>query len=624
MIRIVLGVLLLSLPATAEPSGYALVVANNRSLDPSHADLRYADDDGVQYAQLFAELVGPGRVTLLAAPDEATVALSPAWSASARAPTLEALDAAVDGLARALAADAAAGRATTVWLVFAGHGDVDEGQGYLELADARLTARDLEERVVARLPAQRLHLVLDSCQSYFLLNARRPGGRRWETRGEDAAGLLERYPNVGAVVATSSEAVTWEWDELQSGVFSYEVRSGLRGAADADGDGQVTYDELAAFLEVANQAVPNELFRPRVFAAAPRADPSGGLVTLPRSGRTLALGPGARRRLTVRDADGVRLLDVHKEAGDALRLALPPGALVAYETVTGEGGRPAVVARDLPGDGGETVALEALPGLPPQLAARGSGAVFRGVFAAPFGREAFADWRGRASVRLASLPPFVVSRLDARRLQTHLVASAAAARDERLGTAFAGLAVGAVSGVAGWLAGSLDGAPSQPAAARAVLLGAGLFAATRGALALALRSPVEDLAEEFVAAAASPGARLAAVPAMERRLRDEALRGAERRRTAFWATLVSAAGVAGLGACTYALVPERGARTLSLAGIVLAVVGAGFAVYDRLAGESPVERAWRLYRDEATDDLRLSLDLSPAANGAAVGVSGTF
>ena len=56
---------------------------------------------------------------------------------------------------------------------------------------------------------------------------------------------------------------------FQAGVFSHEVRSGLYGAADANGDGQVSYREIAAFIERANAAIPNERFRPEVYAKEP-------------------------------------------------------------------------------------------------------------------------------------------------------------------------------------------------------------------------------------------------------------------------------------------------------------------------------------------------------------------
>ena len=69
-----------------------------------------------------------------------------------------------------------------------------------------------------------------------------------------------------------------EWAGFEAGVFSHEVRSGLFGAADADGDGRVTYAEIAAFVRRANEAIPADRFRPQVLARPPQGD--GMLVDL--------------------------------------------------------------------------------------------------------------------------------------------------------------------------------------------------------------------------------------------------------------------------------------------------------------------------------------------------------
>ena len=62
----------------------------------------------------------------------------------------------------------------------------------------------------------------------------------------DVKGLRPRE-NVGLLLSTSSARESHEWSGFESGVFSHEVRSGLYGAADADGDGRVSYAEIAAF-----------------------------------------------------------------------------------------------------------------------------------------------------------------------------------------------------------------------------------------------------------------------------------------------------------------------------------------------------------------------------------------
>ena len=78
---------------------------------------------------------------------------------------------------------------------------------------------------------------------------------------------------MGVFLSTSADGEAFEWSEIQSGIFSHVVRSGLLGGADADGDGQVSYLELAAFVDTATTDVRNPNMRPHVFSrgACPRA-----------------------------------------------------------------------------------------------------------------------------------------------------------------------------------------------------------------------------------------------------------------------------------------------------------------------------------------------------------------
>lgn len=155
------AILALGLIAPAQASTYALVVTNNRSLSPDRPDLHYADDDGAKWARLLGDLSpsGPEKVRLLTRFDAESTLLYPELT-EVPPPTLGGLRSAVDALARDLEAQASKGEPSAVVLVLAGHGDIDGGQGYIELEDGRLTARMLDEEVIARLPADRIHLML--------------------------------------------------------------------------------------------------------------------------------------------------------------------------------------------------------------------------------------------------------------------------------------------------------------------------------------------------------------------------------------------------------------------------------------------------------------------------------
>lgn len=76
------------------------------------------------------------------------------------------------------------GHRTRGYFVFAGHGDIANGEGFLELQDGRLTGSELET-LLKSAGADELHVVLDSCNSWFVLSPRKPGGgRRFPTPNE--------------------------------------------------------------------------------------------------------------------------------------------------------------------------------------------------------------------------------------------------------------------------------------------------------------------------------------------------------------------------------------------------------------------------------------------------------
>jgi hypothetical protein len=335
-------------PAHADPDEvFALIVTNNRSLSGQRPDLHYADDDGARYHAVFRTVAPPTRVILLTRFDAPSARLFPALAAAVKPPTRAEIVGAVQRLRSAVLEARARGRRAIVYFVFARHGDVERGKGYLELEDGRLGAEELEEQIVKPLAGGTLHLVIDSCNSFFVLNPRKPGGKRFATPRDLLAGFARRHPGVGVFLSTSAEGEVYEWSEIQSGIFSHLVRSGLSGAADADGDGRVSYDELAAFVTVASEGIKNEHYRPKVFARGPHGKGGAGLFSVSSAeGRRIILGK-KQRRLWIRDADGTRLVDVHKEAGAELPLVIPaPGeAPLVVQEQRAAGGRLALEER---------------------------------------------------------------------------------------------------------------------------------------------------------------------------------------------------------------------------------------------------------------------------------------
>jgi hypothetical protein len=323
--------------AWAQERAYAVIVAHNGAADPGVAPLRYADDDGARYWELFSAMAD--EVTLLTTLDEETQRLYPALPPQTAPPTRAGLRATLARARARIEEDQRAGLRATLYLVFVGHGAVDaDGMGYLSLGDGRYTREALLEDLLEAQPADQVHLIIDACHAWFMLNARGDGVEEAERSGrtwDDAFAawlrqerVLERHPRLGVMLSTSGAAEVHEWSRYRGGVFSHELRSGLLGAADVDGDLRVTYPEIEAWLAAANASVQHPRAKIQFHVSAPRQDRAAALIALPRlkAGSLLELPAQAPGRYHVEDSRGLRYADFHSAGDGPLRLALLPQA----------------------------------------------------------------------------------------------------------------------------------------------------------------------------------------------------------------------------------------------------------------------------------------------------------
>lgn|GEM_PF-780468 len=606
------------------PPAFAVVATNNRSLTLARPDLHYADDDGAKYAQLFSDLFGEGNVTLLTNFDAGSRLLFPGWAKRAKRPTLARFEAAIDEAVQRTVAARHKGQTADIYLVLAGHGDVSKGKGFVELADGPLTAERLDQ-ALGRLKAANVHLLLDSCNSWFMLNPRKPGGRRWAS--DRAPKLLKKYPNVGALISTSSEGVTYEWSQLQSGIFSYEVRSGLRGGADIDQDGRVSYAELEAFIHVANSQIVNPLYRPKIYARAPsnrtrQALAGWGSRTRARKVRVPSKGD---RHFTVRDRNGVRLMDAHKEDGTPLTLHLP---LTGRFTV--EEKRPPAAKGQRPqrrvlvlGDKAQGTGLEKLPRVTDAIRARGTEApVFEKLFAAPYGRKAYKRHLARTSTQ--SEPVYYSATLkDVVRLRDHLQTAAELEKD---GSTYVGMMSigGSVSGFGLGTALAFDKSltGTQRDASLGVAFGAGTLMLASGLTTLlTAREGDQLLAQIESMRTATPRQRSQGLETIEARLetlveRYETVRMVNGGIVAGGGALMLIPGVVGL---TNVASDSNTATTASsfVAGVGLVAMG----IYLLTEYRFPIERTWELYLRQRDSQLPADSDVAEDEGGVKVGPS---
>jgi hypothetical protein len=374
--------------AAAEPvERFALTIGHNDSSRADTQDLRYADDDAIAMHRLLGD--AGVKSSLLVAPDRETRELDAGLRPHGR-PRWKDLEARFAEIERQIRDANRRGRATSLLIFYSGHGDVAHGEGYVELEDRHLTRSLLRDRILDRTQASEVHLVIDACRSYYLAFEKGPGGSRRPAGGALVAG---RRGRIGYILSTSSDRESHEWEVFQGGIFSHEVRSGLRGAADVDRDGAITYAELGAFLTVANRGIKNHRYRPDFVVRPPRAladrvlawksEASALLIDTASDGRMYVEGPG-----------GERLLDVHPHGGELVTVRLPSERPVF---VRRQDGTVEYVIED-----SGPVQLSELTASRVRVASKGAiHLAFRALFSVPFGATDVEEYeRLTASVRM--------------------------------------------------------------------------------------------------------------------------------------------------------------------------------------------------------------------------------
>ncbi|MFT3710015.1 MAG: caspase family protein [Archangium sp.] len=373
MLSVVLAVLC-STPVADRPKVFALVIGNNRSHDERVTDLKFADDDAIAMHELLVE--AGVRSVLLVNADAETRALSPL--SSTLSPTPATVRATWDQLQSEMAAE----RGPVEFIFFfSGHGDITHGEGSLVLEGGRLT-RTVLQSMLAGSAAGRNHVVIDACKSYFAVLGKGPGGRRepYTEPFASSGGALNRS---GFLLSTSSDGDSHEWDRFQAGVFSFEVRSALRGSADANLDGVITYRELGGFLHRANAAIANAQFRPDFLVVPPSGSTSGldePVLRWPAQSAALELD-GAPTHLYVEAPSGRRILEINRapELKVALRL---PAVRPLYLRSADEKDERVLVAN-------EFTSLQALARVEPSVSRKGAlHQAFTLLFAQPFDASA--------------------------------------------------------------------------------------------------------------------------------------------------------------------------------------------------------------------------------------------
>lgn len=233
-------------------------------------------------------------------------------------PDPAALDAAFIEMSRRLAAARAAGDRVELLFYYSGHSD-DQG---LLLGGKRIGYSDLRRQVDA-LPADVRIAIVDACASGAL--TRTKGGKRRPPFLMDSAVKVRGY---AILTSASADESAQESDRVGGSFFTHALLTGLRGAADATGDGRVTLNEAYQYAYHETLARTEQT---RLGAQHPSYDLnlSGQgdvvLTDVRSTGAGLILGEGLTGRLYVRDLQGKLVAELNKPAGRAMELGFAPG-----------------------------------------------------------------------------------------------------------------------------------------------------------------------------------------------------------------------------------------------------------------------------------------------------------
>jgi hypothetical protein len=286
--------------ADARLRRYALVIGSNTGGGSGRDKLRYAGHDADTVADVLQQLGGVAKLDL----------------ALLSEPNRDTLDKEFDALSKRVRAERKRGQRVELVVYYSGHSD-DTG---ILIGGARYDYARLRERIRS-VPADVHIAIVDSCASGSF--TRTKGGVQKPPFLHDTTNQVEGF----AFLSSSSENEdAQESDRIGASFFTYFLVTALRGAADRNRDGMITLSEAYQFsYEHTLGRTQNTQHGPQHPAYDMHLSGTGDVVItdLRTTDSVLVLPSDLRGRVTIVDANGRVAVELTKEAGEPLNLALP-------------------------------------------------------------------------------------------------------------------------------------------------------------------------------------------------------------------------------------------------------------------------------------------------------------
>jgi hypothetical protein len=279
-----------------------VLVAGANNGGTERETLRYAISDAENFANVLEAMGG-------VATEDVFVLREPSSAGFSKA---------LDELRQRVSQTPVEGIRPEVVVYYSGHAD-DRG---LLLGGDRLSYQSLRAQI-DDVPADVHITVLDACASGAI--TRLKGGHRRQAFLVDESSRMRGY---AFLTSSSADEAAQESDRIGASYFTHYLVSGMRGAADASGDGKVTLSEAYQFAFHETLSTTEET---QAGAQHPSYDinltGTGDVVMtdIRQMSAGLIVGKSLHGRLFIRNEDKQLVAEVYKIAGRTIELGLEPG-----------------------------------------------------------------------------------------------------------------------------------------------------------------------------------------------------------------------------------------------------------------------------------------------------------